>query len=404
MSIFTKVLMLFLISLFLMLFVSNKTEELTQSTLKSLLKEKYIQTSDELFKYLANNDLDALERKLKELNFEKITDEKHYFASSKVIYTYDTGLSSIKILQHEDDRFLLYMKYLDDDILVIDLSQNSNFQEIAFLNYLILADILILIILFLIILKMIYPLKKISNGIKAFGEGDYSSRVEVVSNDEIAEVASTFNAMASNIQELIAARQRLLRDMGHELKTPISKSKLALEMIEESKYKNILQRALIQMDDMTNDLLNIEKLSTKDTTLKLEKFTVETLISTTLSKLFMQDERSIDIEIDSNFEIEADLNYLSIALKNLTDNALKYAIKKPIFIKAYDKTIEVKSSGKKLEETLEFYCEVFTQGDNSREQQGYGLGLSMVKRVIDKHNFTLSYRFEDNLNIFTIKA
>ena len=403
MSIFTKVLILFLISLFLMFFVSTKTEQLTQESIQSLLKEKYIQVSDELFTYLASNDIDALNKKLKELNFKVIKDENHYFKASKIIYKYETPLSSIKILQDQEDKFLLYMKYLDDDILVIDKSQNKNVEEIEFLNYLILADILILLILFVLILKMIYPLKNISKNIKAFGEGDYTSRIQVHTNDEIAEVSKTFNAMAKNLEELITSRQRLLRDIGHELKTPISKSKLAIEMIKESKYKNILQSALGQMDDMTNDLLHLEKLNSHNSSLKLEIFTVETLISSALSKLFIEDESLVEVHIGSNFMIEADLNYLSIALKNLIDNALKYTKEKPIFIQTKDKKIEVKSRGEKLEKPLEFYCELFTQGDNSREQKGYGLGLSMVKRILDKHQFLLSYAYEEGFNVFTIK-
>ncbi len=402
MSIFNKVLILFLISFSLMIFVSNETNKLTQTTIENLSKEKYIQVSDELFKYLSNSDTKNLEKKLQELKFEIIKDKQHYFDTSKSIYEYQTTLSTIKILKLKDNKYLLYMKYIDDDILVIDLSQDKSFAKKEFLNYMILADITILIILFLIILKMIYPLKKISRSIKIFGEGDYSSRIKNISHDEIGEVATTFNAMASNIQELITSRQRLLRDIAHELKTPISKSKLAIEMIEDSKYQKILKKALSQMDAMTNELLYIEKLNANQYILKLENFNAETLIGEALSKLFIEDETLIDISIQSNFSINADLNYLSIALKNLIDNALKYSVQKPIFIIVKDNKIFIKSKGEALTKSLEFYCETFTQGDNSRHQKGYGLGLSLVKRILDKHEFKLTYSYNTGYNIFVI--
>jgi len=153
-----------------MLYVSNETNKLTQTTIEKLLKEKYIQVSDELFTYLSNNDAAAIEKKLAELNFQIVEDTKHYLAVSTTLYDYKTDLSSIKILKHEDNKYLLYMNYLDDDILVMDVSQNKIFQDKEFLNYMILADIMILTILSLIILKMIYPLKEISNSIKKFGE------------------------------------------------------------------------------------------------------------------------------------------------------------------------------------------------------------------------------------------
>ena len=249
---------------------------------------------------------------------------------------------------------------------------------------------------------MIYPLRGISKIIKSFGEGDYNLRIKDNSKDEIGEVATTFNSMATNIEELIVSRERLLRDIGHELKTPITKSKLAIEMIEDSKYKSILNRALSQIDEMTSELLDLEKLNANQYELQIKKFSCETLIAESLSKLFIDDESLIDVEVESNFDINADLNYLSIALKNLIDNALKYGTEKPVYILVKDGCVLVKSKGDKLEKSLEFYCEAFTQGDNSRNQQGYGLGLSLVKRILDKHGFKLSYRHDDGFNIFVI--
>ncbi|MBU1217524.1 HAMP domain-containing protein [bacterium] len=403
MSIINKVLILFFISFSLMIFVSLKTDKLTQATIESLLKEKYIQVSDELFTYLSNNDKANLQKKLKELQFQTMEDKKHYLESSQVLYEYNTELSSIQILKH-DDKYMLYMNYLDDDILLMDVSQEKSLEDKEFLNYMILADILILITLCLMILKMIYPLKEISKSIKKFGEGNYSLRIKKLSSDEIGDVARTFNSMALNIEDLIYSRERLLRDIGHELKTPIAKSKLALEMIEEGKYKRILNKALSQIDEMTSELLYLEKLNANQSKLNLQTFNSETLISEALSKLFIEDETLIDVKIQTNFDINADLNYLAIALKNLVDNALKYSAQKPVYIVVKDEGISVKSRGEKLEKPLEFYCEAFTQGDNSRNQEGYGLGLSLVKRIMDKHGFELSYLYAEGFNLFVIRV
>lgn len=402
MSIITKVIILFVISFSLMIFVSSETNKLTQNTIETLLKEKYIQVSDELFTYLSNNDMNNLKNKLKELDFKEVLEKEHYLKTSVILYQYKTELSSIKILQHEDNTYLLYMKYLDDDLLVMDNSQGKIFKDKAFLNYMILADILILIILSFVILKMIYPLKELSKSMKKFGEGDYSMRSKKFSPDEIGELSQTFNAMATNIEELITSRQRLLRDIGHELKTPISKSKLAVAMIGENKYQKILKKALAEMDQMTSELLDIEKLNSNQQRLHFKSFDIETLIGNALSKLFLDDESKVNVVIETNFSIHADLNYLSIALKNLIENGLKYSTDKPVYIIVKEKTIIVKSKGKKLERPLEFYCEDFTQGDNSRKQKGYGLGLSLVKRVLDKHKFKLLYYYEKGFNSFVI--
>lgn len=403
MSIIYKVIIFFLISFSLMIFVSMKINKLTQNTIETLLKDKYIHVSDELFTYLSNSNQTILEKKINDLKLEIVEDKEHYFKSSQVLYKYDTELSSIKILKHEDNKYLLYMKYLDDDILVIDKSQNSSFEQKEFLDYMILADILILITLCLLILKMVYPLKNISKIIKKFGDGEYNLRIKTSSKDEIGDVAKTFNSMASNIQDLIISRQRLLRDIGHELKTPISKSKIALEMIEENKYKKILKKALSQIDEMVNELLYLEKLNSNQNRLNIETFSSETVVGEALARLFIEDESLVNISINSSFEIKGDLNYLAIAIKNLIDNGLKYGTTKPVYLLIDDRKISVKSTGEALDKPIEYYCEAFTQGDNSRNQAGYGLGLSLVQRVAYKHNHIFSYYHESGFNIFVLE-
>lgn len=403
MSIVYKVIILFLISFSLMIFVSSRTNSLTQNSIETLLKDKYIYVSDELFTYLSNNNQEILKKKIDELKLEVVEDKEHYFKASHTLYEYVTELTTIKILKHEDNRYLLYMKYLDDDILVIDKSQNSAFEQKKFLDYMILADILILIILCLLILKMVYPIKKISKIIKKFGEGGYHLRVNTKSKDEIGEVANTFNSMASNIQVLIISRERLLRDIGHELKTPISKSKIALEMIEEGKYKKIVSKAFSQMDEMVNELLYIEKFNSNQNRLNIETFSSETLAAEALSRLFIDDESLVEISINSNFEIKGDLNYLSIALKNLLDNALKYGASKPVYLIVEERKILVKSSGEKLSRPIEYYCEAFTKEDNSRSNSGYGLGLSLVQRVASRHNYKFSYYHDNGFNVFVLE-
>ena len=402
MSIFNKIIVLFIISFSSMIFVANETKKLTEGTIEATLREKYIHVSDDLFVYFTDNDEINLEKKIVELHLKIIKDEEHYIKKSDVVYEYNTDLSSIKILKHEDGRYILYMKYLDDDIFVMDIEQSKNLEEREFLKYMIIINIFIVIALFIIFLKMTYPLKEISKTIKKFGNGQHFVRIKTNCKAEIGEVAKTFNSMAEKIEDLITSRQILLRDIGHELKTPIAKSKIALEMIEHSKYKKILHKALSQIDGMISELLDIERLNADQSSLNLETFNTETLISESLSKLFIEDETKVEVIIESNFNINADINYLSIALKNLIDNGLKYSTEKPIYIIAKDGQIFVKSKGKELDKPLEFYCEAFTQGDDSRNQAGYGLGLSLVKRILDKHSFKFSYYYEKEFNIFII--
>ena len=134
--------------------------------------------------------------------------------------------------------------------------------------------------------------------------------------------------------------------------------------------------------------------------LNLTTFSAETLIIESLGKLYLEDESKVEIEIVEDFKINADLYYLSTALKNLIDNALKYAISYPIVIQANKNEISISNKGKELSKELEYYLKPFTQELSQRD--GFGLGLSIVKKVIDKHNFQLNYVYENESNIFKI--
>lgn len=402
MSIFTKLFLLFIVSLALMLFVSRETNQLTQAKIEMLLKEKYLQASTELFRDLSNNDSTALTKRLQAFDFEVITETQHVLEHSKSIYEKSSSFGEVKILMDPKGRYLLLMRYLDESLLVQDRAQDESFLQQGMVTYLIFADIFVLVVIFLLIVKLLFPLKQIASTLKEFGEGALHVRMKYFGSNELGKLSDTFNAMASNIEALILSRQRLLRDIGHELRTPLAKSKLALEMLGEGKYQQSLKKAISQIDELTKELLDIERLNANMEQLSLSSFNAETLISESLARALIDDESLVELHIEDSFEIKGDLNYLSIALKNLIDNALKYTTQKPIVIEVQNRTISVKSRGEALEHALDYYCEPFAQGDDARGVEGFGLGLSIVKKIVQKHGFKLSLTCKESWNRFSV--
>ena len=402
MSIFTKLFLLFLVSLSLMLFVSRETSQLTQSKMEMLLKEKYLQASTELFRDLANNDQTALSKRLQTFDFEVIPEPSRVLETSRSVYEKSSSFGEVKILVDAKGQYFLLLSYLDESLLIRDKNQEEGVFAEEMVTYFIFADIFVLVVIFLLIVRLLLPLKQINLTLKSFGEGALDVRMKRFGSKELDTLSNTFNAMASNIEALIFSRQRLLRDIGHELRTPLAKSKLALEMLGEGKYQQSLKKAITQIDELTKELLDIERLNANMEQLTLSTFDAETLISESLSRGFIEDESLVYVDINDSFEIKGDMNYLSIALKNLIDNALKYTTQKPIVLEVKEHIISIKSKGEALKYPLEYYCEPFSQGDNSRGIEGFGLGLSIVKTIIQKHGFKLGLTCKEEENSFWI--
>jgi hypothetical protein len=116
----------------------------------------------------------------------------------------------------------------------------------------------------------------------------------------------------------------------------------------------------------------------------------------------LEDEDKVAIAITENFQVSGDPEYLSLALKNLIDNAVKYATAYPVTITASARTICVANPGKPLEAALVHYLQPFRRGETAQNRAGFGLGLSIVTKVLQRHAFALTYDFIENTHRFCV--
>src|SRR5574344_321475 len=374
MSIFKKLTLLFILSFVLMTIIGLWIDNINSKRVDNFAKEKYLKVIDDIFKNIENKN------------------------SLEIIYFQDSTFGNISILKYKSSNiYILKIGYLDEQYIFKTLDEQS-LSDKTILNALVFLDISVLLLIFLYILKLLTPLKTITKDIKTFANGNLSTRINIKSDDEIGTLANSFNSMASSLENSIKTREELLRDIGHELRTPIAKGKFAIEKIDNFSQKELLKKIFYDLESLTNELIELEKLNI--TKLNLTTFSSETLVLESLGKLYLEDETKVDIEIIEDFKIEADLDYLSVALKNLIDNAIKYAISLPIVIKVCKDEISVLNNGEKLLKDFEYYLKPFTQELVQRD--GFGLGLSIVKKIIDRHNFELKYTYENSFNTFRI--
>ena len=394
MSIFKKISIFFILSLILMGVIGFWTNNINSKRMDKLVQEKYLTIVEDIFKNIENkNYINTL---IKKNNFTVLKELPT--SDNQIIYTQTYTFGKIEIFKEIfDDEFTIKIKYLDEEY-ILRTPDEQNLSEKNILNALVFLDVFVLLIIFLYILNLLKPLKEITKELTNFANGKFSSRININSKDEIGILANSFNIMASSLENSIKTREELLRDIGHELRTPIAKGKFAIEKIDDFSQKELLKKIFCDLETLTNELIELEKLDL--TKLNLSTFSAETLIIESLGKLYLEDESKVEINIIEDFKINADLHYLSTALKNLIDNALKYAASYPILIEANKNEISISNKGKELSKELEYYLKPFTQELSQRD--GFGLGLSIVKKVIDKHNFQLNYVYQNESNIFKI--
>ncbi|MBP9489941.1 MAG: HAMP domain-containing histidine kinase [Aliarcobacter sp.] len=394
MSILKKISLLFLISLVLMGVIGSWIDNINSKRIDNLIKEKYLTLLEDIFKNIENK---TYINNLFEKNHLKVLNN-YEESSHQILYEQSYTFGKTLLLKESfEDEFIIKIKYLDEEY-ILKTADEENLNEKTILNSLIFLDIFFLLLIFLYILKLLTPLKTITKQITNFANGELSSRINIDSKDEIGILANSFNKMASSLENSIKSREELLRDIGHELRTPIAKGKFAIEKIDDFSQKELLKKIFIDLETLTNELIELEKLNVNK--LNLTTFSVETLVVEALGKLYLEDESKIEININEDFKINGDLYYLTIALKNLIDNALKYAIEFPVVIKVEKNQISISNKGKELSKELEYYLKPFTQELSQRD--GFGLGLSIVKKVVDRHDFQLFYSYENDFNIFKI--
>jgi two-component system OmpR family sensor kinase len=283
-------------------------------------------------------------------------------------------------------------------LLLIDNSNRILFKLFLLVG-LVIIDIL-LIWFYIFLLKKLKPLTILKNEIVKFSQGDLYLNTKTKGKDEIAQVANEFNKAILRVRELTESRNLFLRNIMHELKTPITKGKIITDTYDDSKRKDILVRVFNRFEYLLNEFSKIEELTSGHIKLEQKTYRVVDLIDQSLDILLL-DLNDVNIQSNSNLKINVDFDLFSITLKNLIDNAIKYNTNgKPEII--IDKnSINIKNKGKKLTKEISQYYKPFNR-DYEKSYDGLGLGLYISNNIINLHGYKLEYDFKDEYHIFKI--
>lgn len=245
-----------------------------------------------------------------------------------------------------------------------------------------------------IVQRFLRPVPELMKGVEAVASEDFDHQVPLVSNDELGELTKAFNAMSQRVAAIIASKRRLLFDVSHELRSPLTRMNVALAMLPEGKAKVSIERNIRELNTMITELLENERLAVLGGALVVESVDVVALV-TKVTESFGYDARRLELDsLTDQLEITADGQRLAVALRNVISNALKYSsdsnglVKVTVFPDDNGARVVVTDNGIGISpEAQEKVFEPFYRTDDSRSRAtgGYGLGLSLTKSIVDAH-------------------
>jgi len=275
-----------------------------------------------------------------------------------------------------------------------------------------------LIIIGLIIAILIMPLTRlITKRVKLLREsairisqGDLSHRATVRGKDEIGDLGRSFNLMADRVERMVQGGKELTANVSHELRTPLARIRVAEELLRKKikdhtiqdweRHLNDIQEDIEQMDLLIGKILLFSKMDLKDKPLNRQPVIPAALMEMLITRLkstIEQKTLNVLTEMDFSVSCQGDPDALQTALSNILDNAVKFTKPKGrirVTISADSSGILISITnafGKLSQEELERIFEPFYRAKGNTTP-GTGLGLAISKKIIEKHDGTLTAR------------
>jgi signal transduction histidine kinase len=246
--------------------------------------------------------------------------------------------------------------------------------------------------------KALRPLRLLETGVREVGEGNLEVVVHKQSDDEFGVLTDAFNQMARRVRAMLRSRDQLLLDVSHELRSPLTRMKVALAMMPESAQRASMAADVAEMETMVTELLELERLR--------EGHGIQTAQTDLVALVREMADRFADrppgvrvTRAPAGAPAEIDRERIRTVLRNLLENAIKFSLPDSRAVEiamsedADGYRIEVSDDGSGIPAgAADTLFEPFFRLDPSRSKKtgGYGLGLSICKRIMEAHGGTIA--------------
>ncbi len=287
---------------------------------------------------------------------------------------------------------------------IMERKEDSFDYVISIFRLMIGIYITVLLIVIYIALRFIFkPIDILHKGVKKISEGNLDYEIKSNRKDELGELIDSFNGMRTHIKKMIQAREQLLLDVSHELRSPLTRVNVSLELMDDSEDKKDIENDMKEMESMILELLESAKLQSEHGALELENINIIDLLNS-VYYYYKNDLPGIHLNnIPSEINLNVDAERIKILMKNIISNALKYSDSKgkqveiSIDNKADFCSINIKDFGQGIpEDEIPFIFEPFYRVDKSRNKNtgGYGLGMNLCKKIMDAHKGNIDIESE----------
>ena len=280
---------------------------------------------------------------------------------------------------------------LNNNQIIEFLIPKSNIRSKSgriFALWIIIPSLIFLLISLIFLRNQLKPIILLSRAAEKFGKGQYDSDFKVSGALEIRQASYEFERMKKRILKHISQRTAMLSGISHDLKTPLTRLKLQIELLNKNQKLNSLKEEITEMEKMINEYLDF---ASNQYSQPIENFNIIQLIQNLIDKSF---KKNIRIKSPKNLVFSGRKNLIRRCIANLINNSQKYAENISITCKKIKTTIQINidDDGPGIsDEHKEKVFRPFYRVDKSRtlNDSNVGLGLSIVEDIVNSHGGTV---------------
>lgn len=246
--------------------------------------------------------------------------------------------------------------------------------------------------------RLLLPVRLLSDGVARLSEGELDVVVPKRSSDEFGALTDAFNRMVRRIKDMIRARDQLLVDVSHELRSPLTRLKVALELVDDAEMKSRMAADIGDMELMIGELLELERLR-DGAGIKTTRQNLVPILQD-VARNFADRPPGVHLTATTaELVADVDADRMRTVFRNLLENAVKYSLpdSRRVEVSASSNgtgmVVRVADDGAGIPPNdMPNLFEPFFRVDRSRSKRtgGYGLGLSIVKRIVVAHGGTIA--------------